>query len=180
MGSVCAIHGYAGADHCFRPGLKSTRFVNAPLGYVYAGDSGCEDGGFPATWNQLAPRLGITYNPGGGKTVIRAGAGIFYQPPFMEQFNNMADSAPFSPQVQRFRVPFSNPYSGATNPFPAQYAPRIPGSRCCLRSSAGPRRNVLARLASFAHCKLELYGGATTRRQLAGARSLCGFKQQPL
>lgn len=113
---------------CFRPGLKSTRFANAPLGYTYAGDQGCDDGGFAATWNQLAPRLGVTYNPGGGKTVIRAGAGIFYQPPFMEQFNNMADSAPFSPQVQSFRVPFSNPYSGTTNPFPAQYAPRIPAS----------------------------------------------------
>ncbi|HXE13073.1 MAG TPA: carboxypeptidase regulatory-like domain-containing protein [Bryobacteraceae bacterium] len=113
---------------CFRPGLQSTRFVNAPLGYIYAGDAGCGSGGFAASWSQLAPRLGITYNPGGGKTVIRAGAGIFYQPPFMEQFNNMADSAPFSPQVQRFRVPFSNPYLGATNPFPAQYAPQIPGS----------------------------------------------------
>jgi hypothetical protein len=72
--------------------------------------------------------LGISYNPGGGKMVIRAGAGLFYQPPFLEAFNNMVDSAPFSPQVQLFRIPFANPYVSTTNPFPAQFGPRIPPS----------------------------------------------------
>jgi hypothetical protein len=60
--------------------------------------------------------------------VIRAGAGLFYQPPFMEQFNNMSDSAPFSPQVQVFRVPFSNPYVSTFNPFPAQFSTSAPAS----------------------------------------------------
>ena len=60
--------------------------------------------------------------------MIRAGAGLFYQPPFLEAFNNMADSAPFSPQVQVFRVPFGNPYASTVNPFPAQFAPSIPAS----------------------------------------------------
>jgi hypothetical protein len=117
-----------GRTECFVPGAHSTRFVNAPAGYLYAGDAGCPEGGFYPNWKQLAPRLGVSYNPGGGKTVIRAGAGIFYQPPFLEQFNNMVDSAPFSPQVQVFRVPFSNPYASTFNPFPAQFAPSIPAS----------------------------------------------------
>jgi hypothetical protein len=117
-----------GRSECFVPGAQSTRFPKAPAGYLYAGDSGCPAGGFYSSWKQLAPRLGVSYNPGGGKTVIRAGAGIFYQPPFMEAFNNMADSAPFSPQVQLFRVPFGNPYASTFNPFPAQFAPLIPSS----------------------------------------------------
>jgi hypothetical protein len=117
-----------GRTECFVPGAQSTRFPNAPAGYLYAGDSGCPSGGFYSSWGQLAPRLGLSYNPGGGKTVIRAGAGLFYQPPFLEAFNNMADSAPFSPQVQLFRVPFGNPYVSTVNPFPAQYAPSIPAS----------------------------------------------------
>ena len=117
-----------GRTECFVPGAQSTRFPNAPGGYLYAGDPGCPSGGFSSSWNQLAPRLGISYNPGGGKTVIRAGAGLFYQPPFLEEFNNMVDSAPFSPQVQLFRVPFDNPYVSTFNPFPAQYAPSIPAS----------------------------------------------------
>ncbi|MBO0719541.1 MAG: TonB-dependent receptor [Blastocatellia bacterium] len=117
-----------GRTECFAPGTQSARFVNAPTGYIYAGDPGCFSGGFASNWSQFAPRLGVSYNPGGGKTVIRAGAGLFYQPPFLEQFNNMVDSAPFSPQVQIFRVPFGNPYVSTFNPFPAQYAPQIPAS----------------------------------------------------
>lgn len=115
-----------GRTECFRPGLQSTRFPNSPLGYIYAGDAGCPGGGFASSWKQLAPRAGLSYNPGGGKTVIRFGGGIFYQPPFMEQFNNMSDSAPFSPQVQLFRVPLSNPYVNTPNPFPGQFAPKQP------------------------------------------------------
>src|SRR5262245_26437720 len=122
-----------GRTECFVPGADSARFVNAPTGYIYAGDPGCYSGGFAPNWSQFAPRLGVSYNPGGGKTVIRAGAGIFYQPPFLEQFNNMVDSAPFSPQVQVFRVPFSNPYVSTFNPFPAQFAPQIPASNVAFQ-----------------------------------------------
>jgi len=115
-----------GRTECFVPGAQSKRFPNAPAGYLYAGDSGCPDGGVPSNWKQLAPRLGLSWNPNGGKMVIRAGGGLFYQPPFLEAFNNMVDSAPFSPQVQVFRVPFDNPYATTLNPFPAQFAPVIP------------------------------------------------------
>lgn len=117
-----------GRTECFVPGEHSARFPNAPTGYLFAGDEGCTSGGVNSSWKQLAPRLGVSYNPGSGKTVIRAGAGLFYQLPFLEAFNNMADSAPFSPQVQVFRVPFENPYVSTPNPFPAQYAPVIPPS----------------------------------------------------
>ncbi len=123
-----------GRTECFVPGAKSTRFPNAPAGYLYAGDSGCPSGGFYSSWKQFAPRLGISYNPGAGKTVIRAGAGLFFQPPFLEAFNNMADSAPFSPQVQVFRVPFGNPYASTPNPFPAQYAPVIPATNVAFNT----------------------------------------------
>lgn len=122
-------HDELGRTECFLPGVQSKRFPNAPAGYVYAGDPGCPDGGFNSSWNQFAPRLGFAYKIGGkGFTTIRGGWGIFYQPPFVEAFNNMVDSPPFSPQIQVFRVPFTNPYAGSSNPFPAQFAPRIPGS----------------------------------------------------
>ncbi len=117
-----------GRTECYRPGQVSQRFKNAPRGYLYEGDPGCPSGGSdPAYW-QFAPRLGLAYNVGGrARTTIRAGWGLFYQPPFVEAYNNMVDSAPWSPQVQRFGVPFSNPYLGyPQNPFPAQYGPFIP------------------------------------------------------
>jgi len=118
-----------GRNECFIPGLKSTRFPNAPIGYLYAGDPSCPEGGFKSSWVQLGPRVGFAYNPGGNsRTTIRGGWGLFYQPPFVEAFNNMSDSAPFSPQYSLFRVPFMNPYAGMTNPFPAQFGPQIPPS----------------------------------------------------
>ena len=118
-----------GRTECFVPGLQSRRFTNAPTGYLYAGDPGCPAGGFASSWWQFAPRFGFAYNVGGrGSTTLRGGWGLFYQPPFVEAFNNMVDSAPFSPQIQSFRLPFGNPYAGTLNPFPAQFAPRIPPS----------------------------------------------------
>ncbi|HEX7362034.1 MAG TPA: carboxypeptidase regulatory-like domain-containing protein [Bryobacteraceae bacterium] len=118
-----------GRTECFRPGSQSQKFPNAPEGYLFAGDAGCPAGGFASNWSQLGPRFGFAYNFGtNGKTVIRGGWGVFNQPPFIEAFNNFADSPPWSPQVQRLRVPFMDPYQGAINPFPAQYAPQAPSS----------------------------------------------------
>lgn len=118
-----------GRTECYRPGLVSKRFTNAPPGYLFEGDPGCPSGGSnPAYW-LFAPRVGFAYNlDGKGKTVIRGGSGMFFQPPFVEAYNNMVDSAPWSPQVQIFNVPLDNPYRAYPNPFPAQYAPVVPPS----------------------------------------------------
>ncbi len=116
-----------GRTECFRPGQQSQKFPNAPTGYLFAGDSGCPAGGFDSSWWQLGPRFGFAYNVGGkGRTTIRGGWGSFNQPPFVEAFNNMVDSAPWSPQYQILRTPFMNPYNGTPNPFPAQFAPFVP------------------------------------------------------
>lgn len=116
-----------GRTECFLPGHQSQEFSNAPEGYLFAGDPGCPAGGFQSSWLQLAPRFGFAYNVGGnGKTTIRGGWGIFYQPPFVEAFNNMVDSPPWSPQYQFLGTSFMNPYNGTPNPFPSQFAPFIP------------------------------------------------------
>lgn len=116
-----------GRTECFQPGVQSQKFSNAPTGYLFAGDPGCPAGGFKSSWLQLAPRFGFAYNVGGkGRTTIRGGWGSFNQPPFVEAFNNMVDSAPWSPQYQFIGTPFMNPYKGGPNPFPSQYAPLVP------------------------------------------------------
>jgi hypothetical protein len=118
-----------GRTECFLPGHQSQKFPNAPNGYLFAGDPACPTGGFKSSWFLLAPRVGFAYNVGGnGKTTIRGGWGIFYQPPFVEAFNNFVDSPPWSPQYQFIGTPFMNPYNGTANPFPAQFAPFIPPS----------------------------------------------------
>jgi len=116
-----------GRTECFLAGVQSSRFPNAPRGYLYAGDPGCPGGGSKSQWRLLAPRIGLAYNLGGqGRTILRGGGGLFYQPPFVEAYNNMVNSAPFSPQFILFGVPFANPFQGLRNPFPAEYAPRDP------------------------------------------------------
>ncbi len=122
-------HDTIGRTECFRPGKKSARFVNAPVNYIYAGDPGCPRGGSDSHWLEFAPRFGFSYDlTGKGRTVLRGGYGFFYQPPFVESFNNMVDSAPFSPQYYRYGVDFMDPYKGTKNPFPEEYGPRQPPS----------------------------------------------------
>ena len=118
-----------GRTDCFRSGRHSARFPNSPTGYIFAGDPGCPAGGAPSTWLALSPRIGFAYRLGTRSTTsIRGGFGVFDQADALVHWNNMVDSAPFSPQFVLFGVPFENPYTGMTNPFPAQFAPNIPSS----------------------------------------------------
>jgi hypothetical protein len=119
---------------CFQPGVQSTRFPNAPLGMTFGGsnhDAGCPQAGSQSNLGNIAPRLGFAYRlTSDGKTSLRGGAGIYYAAPETVGSNTFVDAAPFSPQFVFNNVDFRDPYGSAevTNPFPAQYAPRIPGS----------------------------------------------------
>ncbi len=121
-----------GRTECYRPGLQSTRFPNAPLGYLFAGDTGCPDGGFNSSLGLVSPRVGFSYDlRGDGKTVVRGGAGYFTQPPFMNAFNDFSDSEPFSPQFDLRSsqgVSLSDPYGsqGIVPPFPERFSPFAP------------------------------------------------------
>lgn len=112
-----------GRVQCFEPGAQSTRFPKAPLGYLNAGDAGCPEGGFPGYKGAVAPRLSFAWNPGNGKTVIRGGGGMFWNPQFTILYNGFVNAAPFSPQITTFGVPFNDPYGSVPNPFPTAFAP---------------------------------------------------------
>lgn len=106
---------------------RSTRFPNAPAGLLFSGDAGVPIDGTTGDYRNIAPRLGFAYDAwGDGKTSIRGGFGIFYDsrvPAFSN--NRMLGAAPFSATVS-FTTPagpFSNPYLGQTNPFPAVFPP---------------------------------------------------------
>ncbi len=115
-----------GRVQCFRPGVQSTRFPNAPEGYLNAGDPQCPEGGFDNFAGTVAPRLGVAWRPASGKTVLRGGYGFFWNPQFTVLYNGFVNSAPFSPQVTLFGVKFDNPYANYPNPFPKYFAPFDP------------------------------------------------------
>lgn len=91
------------ALNAFRPGQQSTRFPQAPIGLVYPGDAGVPRGTYATDKNNVAPRLGIVWDPtGSGRSSLRAAWGIFYdalagQGDF---FQNGVLAPPFTPLVE--------------------------------------------------------------------------------
>ncbi len=105
----------------YQQGIKSKVFLNAPPGLLYYGDAapaGYPCGKIPlqvacADQNNLAPRLGLAWDPfGDGKSSIRTGYGIFYDVPMSRIQNNSNDVAPFSYGVQFYDGLLDNPFQG--------------------------------------------------------------------
>src|SRR6185436_12871120 len=63
----------------FLANQRSTAFPNGPAGEIFNGDAGFLPGNTNTVWKNLAPRLGIVFDPAGnGKQTIRASYGILY------------------------------------------------------------------------------------------------------
>jgi len=111
----------------WRPGQRSKRYVNAPVGVVYPGDPGIPDGGHDTTWGNLGPRIGLAWDVfGDGKTSLRAGYGVFFDRSNTISTNSQANQGPFGTVLDVFgnvNNSFSDPYAGTQNPFPASLDP---------------------------------------------------------
>jgi hypothetical protein len=114
----------------FAPGIQSTIAPNAPVGLLFPGDPGVNRGIIPTPRKNLAPRVGIVWDPfGDGKTSVRAGAGIFYGSISSNDMNNTTDFQPFAarqtfPLVKTLADPFGNTPGGS--PFPITYDQKNP------------------------------------------------------
>jgi hypothetical protein len=116
---------------CFEPGKQSTRYPNAPVDLLYAGDPGCPKGTIYSSLSNFAPRLGFAYSlTSDGKTSLRGGAGYYYQPPETLTYVDDTAVAPFAPFFTINDANFADPYgvAGIPNPFPAQFGPKLPPS----------------------------------------------------
>jgi hypothetical protein len=112
----------------FIPGRQSTVVPSAPLGLLFAGDSGVPRGVVDTKLHHVSPRVGISVDPfGDGKTAIRAGAGIFYGSVTAGEWNQPATAAPFAIRqtfnsITSLSNVYGNPASFPTgNPFPYTY-----------------------------------------------------------
>ena len=126
------------------PGLQSTQFPTAPLGWVVPGDPGIPKTLAPTRYNNFAPRIGIAYSPGftegplakvlggPGKTSIRAAFGVYYTA--IEDLNLFYEvgDAPFglywvSPEPTMFDEPYRTRATGASQGQRFPFTFPIPG-----------------------------------------------------
>jgi len=115
-----------------------------PLGLVIPGDKGVPNGLTQTYYKSFAPRLGLAWSPGAtsgwlakltggpGKTSIRLGAGMFYNPIEQLVLEQFSAEPPFGGSVllsgTQFNLPFAfqsggfapNPFGGILNPVRGQ------------------------------------------------------------
>jgi len=115
----------------FVPGRQSTVSPTAPVGLLFPGDDGIGRGIVKTDSNNIAPRLGIAWDPrGDGRMSVRAAAGIFYGSITGNEWNTTADNQPFTvrqpfPTVKTLADPYGN-LPGGVGPFPFVYDPASP------------------------------------------------------
>jgi Carboxypeptidase regulatory-like domain len=109
----------------FAAGTTSIVYKNAPPGLLFPGDSGVPAYGVRPVYSNIEPRVGFAFDVfGDGNTSVRGGAGVFYDSRLPGILNgNQANTTPFSVTVAltQPKGPFSNPYLGISNPFPAPF-----------------------------------------------------------
>jgi hypothetical protein len=118
----------------FRPGQQSTIYpCGGPntdctsqdaIGLVVPGDKGIPPGMTQTYYKAFAPRIGIAWSPGdSGKTSIRAGFGLFYNPVEQLVLEQFGAEPPFGGSTFVYETQFNQPFlgqDGATtylNPF---------------------------------------------------------------
>lgn len=115
----------------FVPNQRSTVNPTAPVGLLFPGDEGVSRGIVKTDFNNIAPRLGVAWDPNGdGRMAVRAAFGMFYGSITGNEWNTTADNQPFTVR-QTFPTVFtlSDPYRnlpGGVGPFPFTYTPGAP------------------------------------------------------
>jgi Carboxypeptidase regulatory-like domain len=106
----------------FRPGEKSTVYpcmdtVNTdcssmtPVGLVVPGDPGVSNALTQTYYKAFAPRIGLAWSPGtSGKTSIRTGWGLFYNPVEQLVLEQFSAEPPFGGSTFPFNTLFNQPF----------------------------------------------------------------------
>lgn len=112
----------------FRPGQVSTVYScggpntdctsQSAIGMVFPGDAGIPNGLTQTYYKAFAPRIGIAWSPGNsGKTSIRAGWGLFYNPVEQLVLEQFSAEPPFGGSTFVYNTQFNNPFLDQSGSF---------------------------------------------------------------
>jgi hypothetical protein len=108
----------------FGPGNDCNNTGVVPVGLVVPGDKGIPNGLSETYYKSFAPRIGLAWSPGArdgvlghlfggpGKTSIRAGFGIFYNPVEQLVLEQFSAEPPFGGSTFIFNTQFNTPFRG--------------------------------------------------------------------
>jgi hypothetical protein len=100
--------GVYGSNDCSPTGPANAFF---PLGLVVPGDAGVPKGLTKSYYHSFAPRIGVAWDPGkNGKTTIRAGFGVFYNPIEQLVLEQFQAEPPFGGSTTITQGFFSTPF----------------------------------------------------------------------
>ena len=98
------------------PGMQSRVYANAPEGLVFPGDPGIPSTLAPARHDNFAPRAGLAWSPGSGKTTVRAGFGLYYTAIEGLSAGIMSANPPYGYDYNSLAPPlFNNPFINAAD-----------------------------------------------------------------
>ena len=116
----------------FLAGTKSTGSPQAPAGIYFGGDPGFSDSGINKRWQNVAPRVGLAWDPkGDGRMTVRASWGEFFDYPNGQTLINMTIGPPFGDETRTGAAgahSLDNPWKTVPsgNPFPVSPNPSRP------------------------------------------------------
>ena len=146
---------------------------------VRLGTGGMPRGGYEPDRNNLAPRIGLAWRPGQGRTVVRTGYGFYYDQASLATGESLYFSAPYFD----FKLFFSfDPQSPVTlsDPFPRNFPVALPSSALAyqrtLRTAYTQQWNMNVQQEIGRNRVVELAYAGSKGTKLLGARDL----NQPL
>jgi hypothetical protein len=138
---------------------------------VPAGSAGMPRSGYLPDRNNWAPRLGLSFRPGQGRTVLRADAGIYYDQSALATGEGLYFNAPYYDLKLYF--PLAQLPLTLANPFPANFPIALPSSALTfqrnLRTAYTTQWNFGIQREFGVHRVLEVsYAGAKGTKLLGG------------
>lgn len=106
-----------GRASAFVEGHRSDQFPNAPVHLAFQGDRGIPAGFIRQDRNNLAPRLGASWDVfGDGKLALRGGWGLYYAFPAAQMRLFSTEEFPQRPVTQGFTARLSDPWATSESP----------------------------------------------------------------